>query len=133
MLPPLGAATLEGNLGYPHSTTQTKQCFPSVVLFILFASPAPSVPLSGVQSCLNLLVCVWERGRPLPWGCSRGGAGPRGGQVPCSMPRPPVLLCMSSMSRRLNTLPDLSLPPLCGPVALSVSVLFRFILGFFLL
>lgn len=86
----------------------------------------------GVLSCLNLLV-----------GVSGGGAGPCPGGAPGGWGDPgvdrshvacPGLLscsrCMLSVSRQLNTLPDLSLLPLCGPVALSVSFSFhcRFLL-----
>lgn len=67
---------------------KTKQCFPSVVFF-LFASPAPSEPLLGVLSCLNLLVCVSGDGAgPCPGGAAGAGQGP-GVDGPRSMPRPP--------------------------------------------
>lgn len=56
-----------------------QQCFLSVVVFFLFASPALSEPLFGVLSCLSLLVRQGQ-GEALGW----TGAG--------RMPGPPCAL-----------------------------------------
>lgn len=122
------------NLGNSYNKKQTKQCFLSVVVFFLFISPPTSEPLLGVLSCLNLLVRVSGGGAgPCPGGTAGAGRGPGLGRGHVACPGLLVFLCTSSMSHQLNTLPNLSLPPLCGPVALSVSVLFHSILGFFFL
>ena len=102
-----------------------KQCFLGV-WFSLFAFPTLSEPLLGVQSCLNLPVCVSGGGAgPCLGGAGGGRARPRDGQGPQGMPRPPLALlscCVSSLSCQLNTLPDLSLPP-CVDLLLCLYLL----------
>lgn len=75
-----------------------KQHFLAMVVFFLFAS-LPFQPPRGLfwgpLSCLNPLVSVsGDEAGPCPGGAGGGGARPRGGQGPRSVPRPPLVLLM---------------------------------------
>ena len=77
---------------------KTKTTFPGygrVLSVCLFAFPTPSGPLLGAAVLSESAgVCLWGRSRPLSWRCRWGGARPRGGQGPRSVPRPPLVLLM---------------------------------------
>lgn len=114
MVPPAQSLQLWKGIWATLTKKKKKQCF--LGGDFLFAFPVPLSLFWGGVLSESAGVCV-----------SGGGAGPgvdrghvaRPGLLPCSR-------CMSSLSRQLNTLPHLSLPSLCGPVALSVSFLFHF-------
>lgn len=103
---------------------EEKQCF---LGGDFLCSPPQSLFFRGAVRSESAGGCLWGRGRPLPWWCAWGvGWDPGVDRSPVACPGlPSCSRCMSSVSRQLNTLPDLSLLPLCGPVALSVSFSFH--------
>lgn len=85
-------ATLERNLGNSYKKKK-RRCFLAVVVFFLFAFPAPSEPLfGGAVLSESAGVCLWGRGRPWPRWCRRG-QGP-GVDRPRGMPTPPLVLLL---------------------------------------